>query len=140
MKIYALDSLIRFINKKDFALTYELKSKAAEGIVPIPEPLFIILTNWFKVMPESDLVICDKKGGFMNPRYWEILSKQKAQEMGFEFHFHSLRHSYATNLVMSRVNIKIAQKLLRHASPSTTLKVYVHAEQKDLLNAVNSVF
>jgi len=127
-------------NKKDFVLTDELKSEAAEGVVPIPEPLLVILKNWFKVMPESDLVICDQNGGFMSPRYWEILSKERAEKMGFEFHFHSLRHSYATNLVMSGVNIKIAQKLLRHASPTTTLKVYTHAEQRDLLNAVNSVF
>jgi len=40
--------------------------------------------------------------------------------------FHALRHTFATLLIQTGVDIKSAQTLLRHSSPAMTLKVYTH--------------
>jgi integrase len=40
--------------------------------------------------------------------------------------FHSLRHSFASLLIQSGVDVKTAQNLLRHSTPGLTLQVYTH--------------
>lgn len=43
---------------------------------------------------------------------------------------HQLRHTYATLLYEAGVDVLTAQKLLGHASPSTTLNIYTHLREK----------
>lgn len=43
---------------------------------------------------------------------------------------HQLRHTYATLLYEAGVDVMTAQKLLGHASPSTTLNIYTHLRDK----------
>lgn len=40
--------------------------------------------------------------------------------------FHSLRHTFATLLIAAGVNVKTAQSLLRHSTPTLTLGLYTH--------------
>ncbi|MGE4287024.1 MAG: tyrosine-type recombinase/integrase [Phycisphaerae bacterium] len=53
--------------------------------------------------------------------------------------FHALRHTFATNLAKSGVNIQTAQKLMRHADINLTLKIYTHLETEDLRSGLNNV-
>ena len=53
-------------------------------------------------------------------------------------HFHSLRHSFASWLVQSGVNIYLVSKLLGHANIQTT-EIYSHLRQDDLLESVNNL-
>lgn len=49
---------------------------------------------------------------------------------------HSLRHSFATHLILSGVNIVVIQKLLGHADIGTTSK-YLHLTNADATNVVS---
>jgi len=44
-----------------------------------------------------------------------------------DFHPHSLRHTYASMLIKSGVDIKTVQEVLGHSSASITLDIYGHA-------------
>jgi integrase len=46
--------------------------------------------------------------------------------------FHSLRHTYATRLLLGGVNIATVSRLLGHHSAAFTLKVHVHVLASDL--------
>ena len=47
---------------------------------------------------------------------------------GFEgFHFHQLRHTYASNLLANGAAPKDVQELLGHSDVSTTMNVYAHS-------------
>lgn len=52
---------------------------------------------------------------------------------------HKFRHSFASNLIRSGVNIKAVQQLMRHESIDITLNTYSHLMQDDLKDAINAI-
>lgn len=52
-----------------------------------------------------------------------------------EYHFHSIRHSTASNLARMGVPVPIIQQILGHSNIKTTM-IYTHTDLTDLVNAV----
>lgn len=46
-----------------------------------------------------------------------------------------LRHDYCTRLARAGVDIRTAQKLMRHATISMTADIYTHVDQTDIATA-----
>lgn len=129
----------RTLKTKEFYTIDKLKSKYSKSTVPIADVLLPDLIAWFNKNP-YERVCCDEEGYYLNPRSLNTRVKKIAKDKGFTFHFHQLRHSYCTALVMSGVDIKTAQELMRHANINTTLSVYTHVNQQKKVDAVNNVF
>ena len=53
--------------------------------------------------------------------------------------FHSLRHTFVTNLGKAKVSPKTAQTLARHSDISLTMKIYTHIDQEDQIEAINAL-
>ncbi len=53
--------------------------------------------------------------------------------------FHALRHTYVSRLVRSGANVKVAQELARHSTPTLTLGRYAHMEVLDRTKALNAL-
>ena len=47
-----------------------------------------------------------------------------------DFHFHTLRHTFTSNLLPNGAQPKVAQELLGHADVSTTMNIYAHAAKE----------
>jgi len=53
--------------------------------------------------------------------------------------FHALRHTYISRLVASGANIKVAQELARHSTPTLTLGRYAHVQLVDQTRALDAL-
>ncbi|GHT42250.1 hypothetical protein FACS189443_5040 [Planctomycetales bacterium] len=67
----------------------------------------------------------------------DFLSYQNAK--GLFADFHSLRHTFITNLGKANVPLKTAQILARHSTVELTANIYTHIDQQEQIDAINSL-
>ena len=116
------------------------KSKK-ERVIPINNFLIHILLNQYpKVINinKDDFIFTRIKGIKLNE---DFISKQfkksvRAAQLNDKIHFHSLRHSFASNLVQKGVSLYVVKELLGHEDIKTT-QIYAHLQQENLYQAVN---
>ena len=78
------------------------------------------------------MAIDSVQGALRKARYAAGINKRRVT-------IHTLRHSYATHLLETGVNIRVIQRYLRHAQPETTM-IYLHLTpkgQEDAFRIVN---
>lgn len=65
--------------------------------------------------------------------------KKYCQTIGHEFNGHQLRHAYAKMIYEAGVDVKTAQRLLRHADIRTTMNIYTEFSQKMTDESVDKI-
>jgi len=115
-----------------------LRSKNGERrTIPVNETVLRVLKEKAKVRSlASDLVFCSKaftpmESGHLRRSFRLALSKAKIDE----FHFHDLRHTFATRLVQRGIDLYKVQQLLGHKSPIMTQR-YAHHYPESLRDGV----
>jgi integrase len=83
------------------------------------------------IRQSGDTLVCCREDG--EPKQPNSLTHEFAYFMGRlplpRVRFHDLRHSHATQLLMSGVHPKIAQERLGHSTISVTLDLYSHVTE-----------
>lgn len=116
------------------------KSKK-ERIIPINPSLKKILINQIpKVIniDKEDFVFRKFANVKLNENYVSKSFKQALRKADIEesIHFHSLRHSFASNLAQKGVSLYVVKELLGHEDLQTT-QIYSHLQKENLSQAVN---
>ena len=57
------------------------------------------------------------------------VTKKKVKELE-DLRFHSLRHTYTSNLLSSVTKPKDVQELIKHPDVSTTMNIYTHSTRE----------
>lgn len=106
--------------------------------IPVNETVLSVLRQKSKVRSlMTDLVFCSHvftpmESGHLRRSFRVALSKAKIED----FHFHDLRHTFATRLVQAGVDLYKVQRLLGHKSPIMTQR-YAHHYPESLRDGVN---
>jgi len=105
-----------------------LKSETSRTPVPIPRTLALELASAVEKYA-GETVVTDRLGRPCTP--WDLqdaVRTARAEVDGLPegFHYHDLRHYFASLLIGSGADVKVVQKRLRHASAMTTLNTYGH--------------
>jgi integrase len=109
---------------------YPPKTKAGLRKIPIPAELAAMLRVWKLQCPATadELVFPASNGQPIRRsnalRYglWSALRRAGLRRVNM----HSLRHSFASALIMGGAAVTEVQSLLGHASPAITLRIYSH--------------
>ena len=105
----------------------EQEARCREAGVPFTDDIF---------------VVGDIDGAFMVPRYANQLFRTFVRTFGIgggKCGLHRLRHTFATELIMSGVNPKTVSNWLGHTDPSFTLRIYVSSSPENLRASVDTV-
>ena len=115
-----------------------LRSKNGERrTIPVNDTVLRVLKEKARVgCLGSDLVFCSKsytpmESGHLRRSFRLALKKAKIEE----FHFHDLRHTFATRLVQAGIDLYKVQQLLGHKSPIMTQR-YAHHYPESLRDGV----
>lgn len=89
--------------------------------------------------PLTDRLLVAKRGAALSPNQIRQALHKHVENVGLERRVtpHMFRHTTATQLLENGVDIRFVQKLLGHASISTT-EIYTHVSDAKLQQAINS--
>jgi integrase len=114
---------------------YEPKTKASRRSVELPDELVLVLKLWRLACPkgEHDFVCPGAKGRPMNSSDLLRTGLHPAlRRAGLrQVRFHDLRHSFASNLLATGIDVVTVSKALGHANVHITLVTYAHAIPKE---------
>lgn len=83
-------------------------------------------------------MVCTRiDGRFIRTQQVDYICHKISEEIeGMEgFHFHSLRHTYTSNLLAKGAAPKDVQELLGHSDVNLTLNVYAHSARESKRNS-----
>ena len=81
---------------------------------------------------ELDLVCIRSDGAYAGPSaVGQTMQNARKRIPGLEdFHFHTLRHTYTSNLLSGGAKPTDVQELLGHSDVSTTMNIYAHSTRE----------
>ncbi len=111
-----------------------------DRIVPVPKKVWIKIDEYIESYRPMIYLFEGHSGGRYSPESVYRVFKGALKKAGInkEVGVHSLRHSYATHLHESGLDIKYIQELLGHKSTKTT-EIYTHVSRRNLIDIRNPI-
>ena len=115
------------------------KTKSSQREIPIVPKLFKMMKDFAKIC-RPDYFVCSGTTTPIEPRTYRNYYMKIIEEIGLpRLKFHGLRHTFATQLIASKADVKTVSAMLGHSDITTTLNTYVHPSQDDKRNALSKL-
>lgn len=103
-----------------------------DRIVSLPDKLLYVLRDYYLVYKPTNYLFEGEKGNRYSERSVQLVLKKSLAnaKIKTEGTVHTLRHSYATHLIQSGIDVRIVQELLGHENIKTTM-IYTHITDID---------
>ncbi len=131
-----VEEMFQRVKKQD--ITKPPKSNAGVREVPLLHEAIRILKSLRKRNPH-DLVFCKPDGSRYDPSYVTHKFSEIAAKAGFRMRLHDERHTFATLLQASGVDLKTVQAILGHEEYTTTADGYTQVLEEVKRNAVKAL-
>lgn len=100
------------------------KSETSRRIIPIPNFIIDMLKDF---QQKDNYFLLSNSEKLYDPRYLESFYSRVLKKCNIKNNkFHTLRHTFATRSIESKMDIKTLSEILGHSSVEITLKLYVH--------------
>jgi len=111
-----------------------------DRVLWISEDLRDLVGKWLERRPAGEYVFPTRTGAKTDPRSVRRMIKTYAGKAGIKWNVtpHTLRHTFATNLLRKTGNIRLVQKALGHSDLSTTM-IYTHIVDCELESAMKTM-
>ena len=119
------------------------KTVCSNRTIPVPDWLCEYYQAYKTLynVPESNYITFGDRIEFIEPRTLRSKFKTLCKEIGIEYKtFHSLRHSYASRLLLNGVDVRTTAELLGHSDVAMTLNVYSHSDDFTKQKAAQKAF
>lgn len=134
--IYEKEEMLEVIGKGNKQRWVPINSRALEMMLSYIH----IVRSHIEVKPgEEKYVFLNRRGSHLSRNYVFMFLKQAVLDAGIDKHVspHSLRHSFATELVENGADLRAVQEMLGHESISTT-EIYTHLTRDTLRNTISA--
>ncbi len=111
-----------------------------DRVLWLKDKILVLTNKMLEARPApSEYVFSNLKGGQLIDRYVRAFVSRYAKKAGIikRVHPHSLRHTFATDLLRDTKDIRLVQKAMGHASLATTM-IYTHVADDRLENALKN--
>lgn len=112
---------------------------AKDRVLWISDDLRDLVGRWLERRPASPWLFSTRDGAQLDTRYLRTMVKHYAVKAGVSeagrTSPHTLRHTFATDLLRETKNIILVQKALGHSDVSTTM-IYTHVQDDELEEAL----
>lgn len=119
------------IDSNRMIITIRQAKGAKDRLTPLSQYILELLREYFKAYRPVEYLFNGQFGLMYSEKSCNQIVKKY---LGQDYHFHLLRHSFATSLLESGTDLRIIQKLLGHNSSKTT-EIYTHVS-KNIISKV----
>ena len=115
------------------------KTSSSNREIPISPKIYKILKDFSRIC-KPEYFVCSGTSKPIEPRTYRNHYKRVLGELGLPYlKFHGLRHTFATQMLASKADVKTLSTILGHSDISITLNTYVHPSLDDKMNAVKKL-
>jgi integrase/recombinase XerD len=109
-----------------------------DRLVPLSVKMLEQLRAYARAYRPNDLLFTGKSGGEYSPTSLQAILRRAVNRARIKkpVTLHTLRHSYATHLLESGINLRYIQEVLGHSSPKTT-QIYTHVSSEELKQIIS---
>ena len=138
--------------KGKLVLQEKTKTKASIRTIPFPKEIKYILQEWRERQRfeskqpgynnDYNLVFTNRDGTPHNPNNFSRNFKAMIKKLHFspELHVHSVRHTWATNMIQLGIPITDVQAIGGWSRPDTLLNIYSHTVKKSQRKAMKKLY
>lgn len=135
----AADLLIKHVDLQNKRVIFVETKNKTNRFAYINEPLISELRHEMKDRGRDEYVFLSMGGDKVVPQSYSMDLRKRAKMVGItkRVHPHLFRHSFATELLKSGVDVSMVASVLGHKDIQTTFKNYVHLADTTLMKAVS---
>lgn len=121
--------------------TYAIQKSYRESVIGYIKEHTFYSTIENKEVVIDDLVCVGSNGAYLRPNHIAQFSKCVRDKLGYEwFHFHTLRHYWASFLLRNRISVATVSRMLGHSNVENTLRIYSpYIPSDDLMGTLDNL-
>jgi site-specific recombinase XerD len=127
------------VDSKRMVITIHQSKGRKDRMIKLSIILLDQLREYYKIYKPKDwLFESQMKDGHISSRTLQKVFKEQAERAGIKKNatFHSIRHSYATHMLETGVDIRFIQEFLGHSDIKTT-QIYLSVSTQSMANIPN---